>query len=162
MHPFLRYNSSQPKSDWAVPKHPYRGVIMKTGKSTETSVYTGYAVTDVFSDPQSVLAFFWAFMLPERLRFTRKTDLDRKEVEKINTHSKVLYLCKVSLVRLFVVSSRPALSAPQMRPSLTLFCAPINPRPRVYVAASSPSAQPPRLFNKYHFHGAEGWEVRYQ
>jgi hypothetical protein len=131
---------------------------MKSGKSTETGVYTGYAVTNVFADPQSVLAFLWAFMLPERLRFARKTDLHRKELGKINSHSKVLYLCKVSWFVGYSHFFAPPFP-PLPSPSLANFCVLIILR--VAVPASPTSARRSRFCDKTHLHGAEGWENRY-
>jgi len=47
------------------------------------NVHRGYAVADVAADPPSVLGFFWDFMMPARLVFNRKTDLERKgELER--------------------------------------------------------------------------------
>jgi len=74
-------------------KSPYKGVTIKKGLSSD-NFYRAYAVADVPTDPQSILAFLWGFMIPSRIVFNRKTDLERRDIGTLNSHCKVVYSAK--------------------------------------------------------------------
>ena len=84
-------------------QHPYSGVIIKTGsleegkeldKGNTKNLVFAYAVGDVPATAMEVLAYIFNFMLPHRIAFSAKTDLERSELETINDHCKVFYVAK--------------------------------------------------------------------
>ena len=67
---------------------------MEEQKLDNKNLVYGYAVGDIQATVTEVQKYIFNFMLPHRIAFSAKTDLEREEIETINDHCKVFYVAK--------------------------------------------------------------------